>query len=125
MTHKKTINHDRRAVKSSGGRTKHYKINEMTGINIHLYSYLNENGPHRLTESGTNRYGLAIVGVALLEEVNHYGAGFEVSNAQVQSSMPLSLNAACGSKCRTPSHLLLQHHVCLLVAILSVMMTVD
>ena len=91
MTHKETINHARTAVKPSGGRTKHYKINEMTGINIHLYSYLNENGPHRLTETGTNGYGLAIVGMALLEEANHYGAGFEVSNAQVQSSMPLSM----------------------------------
>ena len=101
------------------------KINEMTDINIHLYSYLNENGPHRLTETGTNGYGLAIVGVALLEKANLYGAGFEVSNAQVQSSMPLSLSAACGFKCRSPSHLLLQHHVCLHVAMLPAMMTVD
>lgn len=125
MTHKKTINHVRTAVKPSGGRTKHYEINEMTGINIYLYGYLNENGSHRLPESGINRYGLAAVGVALLEEMNHYGVGFEISNAQVQSSMPLTHNAACGSKCRIPSHLLLQHHVCLHVAILPVMMTVD
>ena len=40
-------------------RTTHYKINEMTGINIHLYGYLNENGPHRLIESGTQ--GMALL----------------------------------------------------------------
>ena len=53
---------------------------------------LNENDPHRLRRSGTIRkYGLFGIEMSLLEEVCHWGVGYEVSNAQARPSIPLFL----------------------------------
>ena len=49
-----------------------------------VFYSLNVIGPHKLIENDTiRRSGLVEVGVAFLEEVRHYGAGIEVSFAQV------------------------------------------
>ena len=52
---------------------------------------LSKDGFHKLTGNGTiRRYSLVEVGMALLEEVYHWGVSFEVSDAQATPSVILS-----------------------------------
>ena len=49
-------------------------------------------GPQRLIGTGTiGRYGLVEVGI-VLEEVCHWGVGFEVSEGQARPSLSLSVS---------------------------------
>ena len=86
-------------------------------IDVSMYGGLIINSPNSPTRSGTiRRYGLAGVDVALLEEVNHCGAGFEVSDIQL---LPVSNCFFLLSviKMETPQ-LLHQHHVSIHIAML-------
>lgn len=90
----------------------------------HACGGLNKNGLHWLTGGGNiRRNGLVGVNVALLEEMNYWRAGFEISEAQARP---------------TVSHLLLlppadpdvefsapQHHVFLNTTMLPVMTTME
>jgi hypothetical protein len=69
------------------------------------------------------RCGLVGVGVALLEEVCHCGAGFEVQSSSYTQGDTQS-PAAFRLRCRTLSSIL-QHHVCLHAAMLFAMMIMD
>lgn len=65
---------------------------------------LNKNGSYRPLDNGTiRRYSLVGIGIALLEEVCHWGEGFDVSYVQAKPSGSLSLLVAYGA--RTLSHL--------------------
>lgn len=64
---------------------------------------MNEDAPHSLIGSDTIKK-CSIVGVGMvLEEVRHWGVGFEVSN--VQASPSVSLSVACQSICGTLGYL--------------------
>ena len=58
-----------------------------------------ENGPHRLIGRGI------IGGVTLLEEVYHWGVGFEVSKAEASLVAHCLFLLHCRSRCRTLSYL--------------------
>jgi hypothetical protein len=65
-------------------------------------------------------YLKGVKGVALSEEVHHWGVNFEVSEAQAKSSSSFSHPAAFRSRCRTPSH-----HVCLHATMLLAVRIID
>ena len=79
---------------------------------------LNENVPHRLLEIGTiGSCGLVGVGVALLEEVCHWGwaLGFQKPKPGALSLSLLSASpAVCQSRCRHLSYLSSTRSACIL-----------
>jgi hypothetical protein len=78
---------------------------------------LDENGPHRLTGSGSRRYGLVRLGVTLLEEVYHLGVNL-VRFSGILFLVPEDPDVEF-------SGFILQHHVYLHALMLLGMMIMD
>lgn len=92
-------------------------ISSKISVLKHNYGGVKENGPHRRTENGTIRkYGLVRAGMALLDEVYHWGQVFQMLKlSRVSQSLP----AASGSKRRT------LQHVCMHATMLPTMITIN